>query len=528
MQPAANPYDSRIPGALELGRGALVSRVLGFARDAAIAALLGGGWAADAFLIAFRLPNFTRRLLAEGAFAYALVPGYQAAKQRGPDSAATFARTVTVVLAGFFLLFSLAGVIFSRPAALVLAPGLAHAPQTLAAAAIFLALCLPYLPMAAGAAVTAATLMAEGSFRAPAYAPALLNVTIIAFAGLAFLVCGPGGDSAAYVLCAGIVAAGAVQWGVQLRALARKGFPLAGPLRFRDRNLGATLRALPPSAFGAAGNQVNILVAAILASFLAEGSISALYFAERLIEFPLGIIGTAVGLATLTNMSRPLPDRSFAGTPAGKNAALQAGLDRAARLALFLSLPAAVGTACLAAPVTALIFGHGEFGAEPLARTSAALLAYTAGLPALAAARPFLAAYGALRDAQTPLKSALLGLAATIVLGGPALFLGAAWALALAVSFAAWINLIHLGHVLARRGVWPVPPAIWLLKTGLANGIMAGCVLWAKSVCATDVAAVLVCIPLGILVYFAAAFALRLEECGPVRELIIRAPRKPR
>ena len=523
MQPPSHRHASRPFGAFELGMGTLASRLLGFLRDAAIAALLGGGWVTDAFLVAFRLPNFARRLLAEGAFAYALVPGYQAAKKHGKQSAAAFTRTVTLILSVFFLAICLAGILFSREATLLLAPGLAHSPQTLATAAIFLSICLSYLPLAAGASVMAATLMAEKSFRAPAYAPAIFNLTILGFAAIAGIFCGTGSALAPYALCVGVVLAGGVQWAWLLRTLRSMEFSLAGPCCFRDANIKKTLCALPGSVSGAAGNQINILVAAVLASFMAEGSISALYFAERLIEFPLGVIGASLGLATLANISRPAREGAYS---AEEQAVLAANALRATRLALFFALPAAVGIACLAFPITSLVFGHGEFGAEPLAQTSAALMAYAVGLPALAAAKPFLAIFGALRDAKTPWKSALIGLTVTTFLGGLSLAFGTVWVVAFSVSAAAWASCLYLGHIMTKRGLTPVPSIIWILKTCVACAAMAGCVLWARSFCVTDAATVLLCIPLGILVYTVTAWALRLEESSLARSMALAGLRR--
>ena len=529
-------------GALTLSAGTLLSRILGFVRDALVAALLGGGWVADAFLAAFRLPNFTRRLLSEGAFAYTLLPAYGRARSAGAGW--VFTRSAALWLGGFFALLAGLGAAFSGTAAWLVAPGLESSPGAAELAAGYLRLCLPYLPLAAVAAAASAVLLAEERFLGPALSPAALNVVVIAAAGAAWLVFGPestGGGTegdagqrvirTGYALCAGVVLGGAAQVLCQLRALWRLGFRARGPVRLADAAVTGPLRALPGSAFGAAGNQVNILAAAFLASFLGEGGISALYFAERLIEFPVGLIGASLGMASLVDLSRPnrpvrqarlagsngpgMTGNAEGGADGGVDAggdAFAATLGGAMRLTLFFGLPAAFGTACLARPITALIFGHGLFGPEALDRTAWALLAYTAGLPALTAMRPLLAALGALGDSRAPLRAALAGLGVTVVLGLAGLWGGHVAYVALAVSAGAWGNAYLLAVSLEQRGIRPLPGLAWAAKAFASCAVMAGCVLYATAACATDWNAVFFCVPLGVFVYFAAAWAFGLRE----------------
>jgi putative peptidoglycan lipid II flippase len=178
--------------AILFGRGTLVSRVLGFVRDAAIAALVGGGWTADALLLAFRLPNAARTLLAEGAFAYSLVPAIRSLKALNPERAWTFVRSMTIALFALCGFLVLLGAVFSHHIALVLAPGFHAMPDVLNMASGFMALCLLFLPLVSGAAVAAAALMAEGHCNPPAYASAMFNLVVILAAGLAFALFGAG------------------------------------------------------------------------------------------------------------------------------------------------------------------------------------------------------------------------------------------------------------------------------------------------------------------------------------------------
>ncbi len=521
-----------LAGALTLGKGALASRLLGFARDALIASLLGGGALADAFLVAFRLPNFLRRLLAEGSLAYALVPACIRLRQGGAESgrARAFARSVLALSVLCFALAALAGIALARPLALALAPGLAARPETLDLAALFLALCLPYLPLAAGAAVSSGLLLAGGDFRAPSFAPVALNLAMLAAIAAAFVLYGPGRPETPRLLCAGVVLAGAAQWLCQIPALRRAGYGMRmqGPaarketerrIRFavlRDPEALAVLRATPAASLGAASAQINALAAALIASFLAEGSISAVYFAERLLEFPLGLIGASLGLSTLAGFSRIAGNASSAapGNSGPDIPACTACLTESARMAFFCSLPAALGLACLARPLVGLCFGHGAFSDTALAATSEALLAYCAGLPALAAARPRLAALNALGDAETPARSAIWGLGITLVLGAASLPLNAAAGPALAATVAAWANTALLARALARRGIRADLPAAWLARTLAACALTALPVLGITACVRSDAASVLLGAPAGVIVYLAAARLLRIREAA--------------
>ncbi|MDL2209429.1 murein biosynthesis integral membrane protein MurJ [Desulfovibrio sp. OttesenSCG-928-O18] len=499
--------------ALTFGRGTLLSRVLGFIRDMAIAALVGADWVADALLLAFRLPFLGRSLLAEGAFAYALVPAYQESRNVDDSRAWTFIRSATLVLFIFLGVLALLGFVFSDQLAGLLAPGFSDMPNLLAMTSRFLGLSLISLPLVAGAAVCAAALIAERRFRRPAYATAVFNAVIIAFAAVAFLLYGTEDEHTPYMLCAGVIAAGAVQWVYQAAPLVSLGFSWSGPVDFKDAALRRSLRALPGSIFGIGGHYLNIFIATVLASFLAEGSISALYYAERLIGFPLGVVGATMGLAALSDLSRLV--RTDESGKRAIAAEFPLRLAKAVRVTLFFALPATVGTACLALPLTSVIFGRGEFDQAALLTTSSVLLAFTVGLPALAAARPLLAGLGALGDFNAAKRGALWGVAATALLGAGLLVFDAPWGMALAVSLAAWVNAAILIRALGRFAVFPSPGGVWVLKVLTACAFMAACVLWMAGLFDSH-AAKAATVPLGVVAYFVAAFVLRLEEASLV------------
>lgn len=508
--------------ALTLGKGTLLSRILGFVRDAAIAALIGSGGTADALLLAFRIPNTARQLLAEGAFAYVLVPGYRERKELGQECAWQYVRSLSIALFLLLSLVALCGYVFSTPLVFLLAPGFTQTPGLQALAATFMGLCLLSLPLVAGAAVTSSALMAEGRFHPPAYSSALFNAVIIAAAGMAYLLYGAGHIHAPYILCWGVIAAGVTQWAYQSAFLHRMGFSPMGPVSLTAPETIRSLRALPGSLFGVGGHQANLLAATFLASFLAEGSVSSLYFAERLIGFPLGIIGASVGLAALSDLAAIAPGDKTAPDYAAKKAVFASRLVKAGRTTLFFAVPAAVGTACLAEPLTAVIFGRGEFDAAAITRTSDALLAYMVGLPALAFIRPLLAGIGATNDTKTPLRAAIAGFGTTFAAGAALLMANAPWGPALAVSAGAYVNAALLVRVLAKRGFSPLPGMVWLVKTLAANAIMAACVAGSAAFFTANLAKAGM-VPLGVAAYFLASYCMKIEEAALIGRIMENA-----
>ena len=447
-------------GTATLAVGILASRLLGFVRDMLLAYLLGPG--ADPFLVAFRVPNFFRRLLAEGSLGMA--HGAEASRRllsNGSAAALAFSRAVCLRLFLILLPVTVLLAFLALPLAFLFAPGLA-APA-LEKSAMLLRLCLPYLPLCAASAIAFAHASALENFRPQAWSPLFLNCLILLAGGTALLlypkgispaVFGPGLTGTEILLCLGIVCGGLVQAGVGLRCLRRPAGDAGAKATVALPEVYALLRRLPASALGAAPQQIHLLAGTMLASFLAPGGISALYFAERLFELPLGLAGVAVGLGALPRL-----------------AALAARNDRddfsrtlsdGIRLSAFFSLPAAAGLFALAFPLADLLFGHGAFSREQVACTAAALRMYAFGLPAMCATRPLLAAASALGLERAPLKTACLSLAVLVPVslagmfaagGDPAM---AAAGLALGLSAGAWANALLLLRRLRAKAV-PCP-----------------------------------------------------------------------
>lgn len=431
----------------------LLSRVLGLARDLLAAHLLGP--AADVFLSAFRIPNILRRMLAEGSLGMAY--GASVAKvsaAAGAPAAALFGRRM---VAGTFLaaLPLTAVVYWAAPAVIfAVAPGLSG--ELAARSAELLRLLLLYVPLCLASAAAFAHAAAFGRLLPQALSSVIFNTAALLVALPALLL--PAVDAAGGVggaellLCMGMVAGGLAQAAIGLRAVWTTPCVVASPVTklfsglFRRAEERAFLKALPLSALGAAPHQLHILAGVVLASFLAPGGISAVYFAERLVELPVGVAGAAVGIVVLPQLSGL--------AAAQERKAFADALDDGIVLALFLGLPAAAGLWALSPLICAVLFGHGLFGPEAVAATASALSGYAVGIPALCASRPLLAAANALGRTGAPLKAAgaslcllsaggVAGIALLPAACGPAVL---GWALALG----AWTHVALLGRDTAR------------------------------------------------------------------------------
>ncbi|MEG6505591.1 murein biosynthesis integral membrane protein MurJ [Nitratidesulfovibrio sp. 1201_IL3209] len=466
--------DTMARNAATVAGATLASRVLGYARDALTAYILGAGAGADAFFVAFRLPNLMRRLLGEGAVSLAFTPAFVRLREREGDARAfAFGRGVLLRALPPLVLLCLLGMILAQPLALLLAPGFGApgssppgAPPGVAErAAGLLRICLPYGVLAACAALCAGMLHAHGRFLPPALAPAALNLAVMATGGLALA----GFGDAATLLACGVLAGGMAQLGMLLPPLRRLGLRWRAPLPGRDPQAGDAARALPAGVFGASAQQLNVLACTLLASFLSEGSVTALYYAERLMEFPLGVFGVAVGVAALPALSKG-PDGTAGAAPLPHpHDEFGRVLGDALRLSLFVSLPSALGLAAVGAPLVALLFGHGAFDRQAVDATVAALLAYAPGIPAFAVARPLLAACNARQAAGAPVVAGLASVLVTLGLG--ALLLGPLGVAgpALAASCGSWVNTACLVLALRRGGTTvDLHPRAALLHAALA------------------------------------------------------------
>jgi putative peptidoglycan lipid II flippase len=452
-----------------IGGLTLLSRIAGFTRDVLMARYIGAGMAADVFLIAFRLPNLFRSLFAEGAFSAAFVPMFN--RQVGEDDgdlarARRFAEDVLSVLLPVLLVFTFVMVLCAGPVVWALTGGFRDDdPEKLALAIDFTRLTFPYLMLVSLVALMGGILNSLGRFWVNAAAPVLLNIVLISslllFGGQADVVVARG--LALAVSFAGVVQLLWLLWGC-LRADVR--------LRLRWPQLGTDVRRMVtlivPAALGAGAVQFNLLISTALAArFLREGAVSWLYYADRLNQLPLGIIGIGVGTALLPALSRQIG--------AGDDGAARRTQNRAIELALLLTLPSAVGLALLAGPIIGTLLEQGAFLASDTAATARALSIFALGLPAYVLIKVLTPGFHARQDTTTPVRVALVAIAINLI-GNLVLI----WSLghigiAVATATSAWANALILYILLHRRGLFALDARLRraLPRLLLATGLMA-------------------------------------------------------
>jgi putative peptidoglycan lipid II flippase len=451
-----------------IGAATLASRILGFVRDMVVALVFGAGPVTDAFFVAFRIPNILRRLLAEGALSTAVIPVFTEYAVNRPRDA--LIRMLRAVLTGALLVLgvtTVAGIGAAPWLVAVIAPGLASDPGQHALATLLTRAMFPYLALVGLAALAMGILNSQGRFFAAALGPAVLNVGMIA----AVLVLAGRVEPPILALALGVLGGGAGQLLVQLPGLHRLGLLVTPSGELRHPALGRVARLLLPAVFGLAAVQVMVFVNTLLASLLPAGSISFLYYADRVMEFPLGIFGIALASASLPAMSRQAAAGDLRGVAATLNLAL--------RLAAFVSLPATVGLILLSTPITRVLFERGRFGPADTEATAAALVWYAVGLAGFAGARITAQTFYAISAPGTAVRLGVLAISANVVaavaLMGPMGHGG----LAAAASLGAYVNLGGLlwaarrrfgplgGRALlrsvARTGIACLPLAAWCI-----------------------------------------------------------------
>jgi putative peptidoglycan lipid II flippase len=484
-----------------------ISRVLGFVRDAVIARVFGAGLMTDAFFVAFKIPNLLRRLFAEGAFSQAFVPILAEYKnQRGPEETRLLVDHVAAVLATALVLVTAIGVVAAPALIYLTAPGFSAIPEKHGLAVDLLRITFPYILFISLTAFAGGILNTYSRFSVPAFTPVLLNLSFIVFAlwGARFF------DPPVMALAGAVFMGGVLQLAFQIPFLAR--LKLLPRFRFslRDAGVWRVLKQMGPAVFGVSIGQVSLVINNIFASFLVTGSVSWLYYADRLMEFPAGMLGVALGTILLPSLSKHHATKS----PDEYSRLLDWGL----RITLLLALPASVALAILAVPLVSTLFQYGAFSAADTFATRDAVMAYSVGLVGLILVKVLAPGFYAQQNIKTPVKVAVVSLITTQLMN-----LALVWhlrhaGLALAISIGSLVNASLLYVLLRRAGVYR-PQAGWgifAMKLGLAVYAMA-VALWtttgsaAQWLAATGVqriawlAAVVV---LGAAVYFAALAVL--------------------
>jgi putative peptidoglycan lipid II flippase len=424
-----------------VGSYTLLSRVFGFIRDILTAALLGAGPVADAFFVAQRLPNLFRSLFAEGAFSAAFVPLFAGTMaEKGKAAARIFAEDALAVLLTALLAFVLLGEIFMPAVMGMIAPGFSDNPGKFDLAVDLARITFPYLLFIALVALQGGVLNSVERFAAAAATPILLNLFLIS----ALLLMHRFGWHDGRALAWAITAAGFAQFLWLMFSCGRAGLALRLPLPRLTPGVRRTLAIMAPGTIGAGVTQFNLLISTALASTLPGGSVAYLYYADRLNQLPLGVVGIAVGTAILPSLSRQIRLGHLADAVTTQN--------RGIELALLLTLPAAMALSVLATPILAVLFQRGAFSAADTAATALALAAYAAGLPAFVLVKVLAPAFFARHDTKTPVKVAVVSMVANLCLTLGLMQFLAHVGIALATTAAGWINALTLLGLLIRRG----------------------------------------------------------------------------
>jgi len=425
----------------------LLSRILGFVRDFVIARSFGAGMMTDAFFVAFRLPNLLRRLFAEGAFSQAFVPLLAEYRNRRGEIETKLLvdRTATALFLAV-LLVAVLGIIGAPLLIYVSAPGFSADAGKFALTVELTRITFPYILFMALVALAAGILNTWSRFALPAFTPVLLNVALIAVA----LFAAPWFDPPVLALAWAVFLGGILQLALQLPALERIGMLPRFDWNPRDPGVRRILTLMGPAVLGVSVSQISLLINTIFASFLPSGSVSWLYYADRLMEFPAGLLGAALGTILLPSLAKCHADE--------KREEFSALLDWGLRLTLMLTLPAALALAMLATPLLATLFQHGAFSAADVLQTRSALIAYNAGLAGLILVKVLAPGFYARQDIRTPVKIALITLAATQAMNlafiGPLRHAG----LALSIGLASCLNATLLYRGLRRAQAYRPAP----------------------------------------------------------------------
>ena len=522
----------------------LLSRVMGFLRDIVIGYLFGARGEADAFFVAFRIPNLLRRLTAEGALTAGFIPVFtDYLTNRGKGEALRIARIIFTFAALCLGVLALLGILCAIPLTQLFAPGFLADQGKFSLTVSLTRIMFPYIFLVSLVALAMGVLNSFRHFMAPALAPVLLNVSII----LCAILLRPFLAAPVIGLGYGVVLGGMAQLLLQVPYLSRHGFSYAPDFHFRDPALRRLLLLMAPAVFGAAIYQLNVLVSTLLASMLPEGSVSYLYYADRLLEFPVGVFAIALGTAALPSFSSLVAKKEFA--------ELRSGLSYALQFMNFISLPAALGLMVISVPVFALFFQRGAFDATTTHGSAQALIYFSLGLWGISGSKLVVPVFYAMEDMKTPVRvgfwsfllnfflsvifmgelnsrpdSNVLGSAIVVLSQYLSLFSLAHGGLALATSISATFNFVVLLLILCRRlGEFPVREFFVSFGRNLFNASIMALPLfvivrqvdWVKPerTLWTHGAIFVLLLGLGLSLYLFLAFLLRSPELQVLRQI---------
>jgi len=445
----------------------LFSRISGLVRDVVMANILGPGALSDAFVVAFRIPNFLRRIFAEGAFSQAFVPVFAELTERNTDEAKQFVNTTASILACVTFFLTVLGIVFASEIVSILAPGFKNEPEKFATTVNSLQLMFPYLFCISLVAMSAGVLNTYNRFAVPAVTPVLLNVCLIT----AMLVLTPMLDHAAQALAVGVLVAGFLQLFFQIPSLVKEGYFPSFHLDLQNPSVRRVFTLMLPTIFSVSVVQINMFVSMVLASRLETGSVSWLYYSDRLMEFPVGVFGIALATVVLPSLSKKHAK--------GSSESFSAMLDWALRWVMVIAIPASLGLYLLATPLLATIFQHGEFSIRDVEMSALALRAIAVGVSGFIFIKVLAPGFFAQQDTKTPVKIAVVAVVVNIALSYVFVQTMAHVGLALAISISAWVNALLLLCILVKRKSYrPASGWLWFtLRVAIAVCVMAGCIL---------------------------------------------------
>lgn len=485
----------------------MVSRVLGFVRDAIIARIFGAGMMTDAFFVAFKLPNLLRRIFAEGAFSQAFVPILAEYKsQQGEEATRTFIAYVSGLLTLVLALVSLIGVIAAPLVIWITAPGFTDTPDKFAITAALLRITFPYIFFISLASLAGAILNTWNRFSVPAFAPTLLNISMILFS----LFATPYFNPPVLALAWAVIAGGILQLGYQLPHLKKIGMLVLPRLNLRDTGVWRVLKLMAPAILGVSVSQISLIINTIFASFLISGSVSWMYYADRLMELPSGVLGVALGTILLPSLAKSVAK--------GDNKEYSRLMDWGLRLSLLLALPCAVALGILSKPLIVSLFQYGQFSNHDASMTQRALIAYSIGLVGLIIVKVLAPGFYSRQDIKTPVKIAIITLVLTQLMNLLFIVPLQHAGLSLSIGLAACLNAGLLLWQLLKQKIYTPQPG-WLafiLKLVISVAIMATALLftmyfvsaWDSGNMLIRLCRLMMIVIVGIVAYFSSLFIL--------------------
>ncbi len=495
-----------------VGGATLVSRILGYARDMVIAYFFGTAAAADAFFVAFRIPNLLRRLLAEGSLTVAFIPVFsEFLVKESKKDALEFANVVFTFLSIILAVLCCLGIAFSPLIIKIMAWGFTDDPSKFDLTVLLSRIMFPYIFFISIVALCMGILNSFKHFAAPALSPVLLNISMI----LSVIILMPYLAQPVLALAFGVIAGGILQVALQIPFLNKKGVKLQFNLNFSHPGLKRLLKLMIPAVFGAAVYQLNIMIITLIASFLPAGSVSYLYYSDRIFQFPLALFGLALATASLPAMSDLVAHN--------KMDELKNTLSYSLRMVLFITVPSMVGLILLRIPIVSILFQRGVFTENSTFLTAQALLFFSVGLWAVAGVRVVVNVFYALQDIWTPVKVASFSIACNLAFC--LLFIKPLnhSGLALAVSLSSMVNLALLLVILRLRlGRLGIKSILYsLVKVVLSSIVMGGVVSYSYGIFSiSGVVDLLISILLGIGAFTVCTYLLKCVELLSLWEFI--------